>query len=109
MGGVAFGTVKPGSSNYLTITHNLGVKPTWFVALGTYNSSSYTHGCAYNSNFSSTYVYVQGRYSTTTKTISTTKNSTSYAYIDTTCITVPYYNSSYTWYTNDTIIWAAGY
>lgn len=104
----AFGTVKPSVSTYLSITHSLGFKPNWFVALGTSNSSSYTHGAAYNKDFNATYVYVQGRYNTVTKAIGTTKNSNSNAYIDETIITIPYYNSTYTWYTSDNIIWACG-
>ena len=109
MGGVAFGTVKPSSTFYLTMTHNLGVKPKWFVALnGSGNSNGYTHGCAYNENYS-TNVYVQGYYYTTTKSISTTQGSSSYAYIDESVITVPYYTSSYPWNTSNDVIWAAGY
>lgn len=109
MGGVKFGTVKPTTTSYLSITHNLGVKPKWFVVMGTTSSSSTTHGCAYYKTFNSSYVYVQGYYSTKTKSISTTKNSTSYAYMDASVITVPYYSSSYYWNTSDTYIWAAGY
>ena len=105
----AFGIVKITTTNYLTIEHNLGVKPKWFVALGTTDSSSYTHGCAYNESSFNNYVYVQGGYYTTPKTVSDTKGSTSYAYIDESVITVPYYNSSYPWYNSDNIIWAVGY
>lgn len=104
---VAFGTVKPSTSSYLQIDHNLGVKPTWFVAVSTASGRYYVHAAAYNAAYSSS-VTIQYYYSATTKNIGTQKGSTSTAYIDANTITVPYYSGSYYWYTSDTVIWACG-
>ena len=97
---VEHGTATLSGTNLLTINHSLGKKPdficVWNSETGT--NSQKTHNINYDSGLSTTTAryqyYRSGAY--ITKNVSNTKNSTSYVYMDTSVITLPYYSSTYT-------------
>lgn len=87
------------SNNLLTINHTLGKKPDFICVWNSETSTNTqrTHCIHYDSSLSTSTAryqyYRSGAY--ISKNVSTTKNSTSYVYMDTSVITLPYYSSSY--------------
>lgn len=97
---VEHGTATLSGTNLLTINHSLGKKPDFICVWDNTTSSNTqkTHSIHYDSSLSTSYAryqyYRSGAY--VSKSVSTTKDSTSYVYMDATTITLPYYSSTYT-------------
>ena len=88
------------TTSLLTINHTLGKKPDFVIAWnnGTSTNTQRTHAIFYDSQISTTQAMYQ-YYRTDAaikKNVSNTKNSTSYVYLDSSVVTLPYYSSTYT-------------
>lgn len=96
---VEHGTATLSGTNLLTINHKLGKKPDFVFVWDstTSNNSQKTHMIVYDSSVNANYGYYQYYRSgaSMTKAVSTTKGSTSYIYLGTDVVTLPYYSSSY--------------